>query len=115
MVYVSKQRGCCCGKIRDVIIGIYHLEYFPGLKEGLEHVPFAEYFLHISRVNRVQAENLDVGNAKVNISPGDVGNGRNISGMTHSYPCGKKCTYRSVAMVKNPDAEGVYEQSQVKL
>ena len=59
-------------------IGVYYLEYLPGMREVLEHVPFAKYFLCIVRINRLQVYDLDVKNAKVNISPGGTRNGRNI-------------------------------------
>ena len=58
------------------IIGVYNLESFPGPKEGLEHVLFAEYFLCIVRVGRVQVKNLDDGNTKVDIYHGATGNGK---------------------------------------
>ena len=62
----------------------------------------------------MQIDNLDVGNAKFDMYYESTGNQKKISGTLHSYHGVIKCTYGTVAMVKNPNVEGAYVQSKAK-
>ena len=97
------------------IIGLYCLYYWPVLKDRMKHCLFSYYLTCIGRSNRVQVNNLEAGSEIFDIYLGTICNGKNNSGMTHSYPCETKCTYRDMAMVWNTDADSIYVQIKVKL
>ena len=71
--------------------------------------------LCVGSINKVQVENLGIGNVKFELSPGSVGNGQEILVMPYSYIRKNNCTYCAIIMVQKSDFEGVYVKSKVKL